>query len=615
MRDVTERYAKLFLEIERQWQELLANAPAEAKPDRLPDPDAEALRQVLYAVGSPCVVPDEEIVSNEQFFDTDTINSIWKLQGDVERWLNESPDAATHAVAMLDRETLNEPRILRRGNPAAKGDEVPRQFLKALSPAERQPFTQGSGRLELAQAIIAPDNPLTARVWANRVWAYHFDAGLVRTPSDFGLRAEPPSHPELLDWLAQQLISGGWSTKGLHRAIVLSTAYQQASALPAGDEARVAAAEAARLADPENRLLWRMNPRRLSFEEWRDTILLSSGELDLAIGGRAAELFPAKGKNVRRTLYGLVDRQFLNPALRVFDFANPDLHIPQRSETTVSQQALFAMNHPFIAERARAVVAAVEADAAGDPVELVARLYRAAYQREPLESERQAALDFLAGAAADVPSAPPVETLAWSFGYGEVLAAEGRVTFEPLPHFSGAAWQGGAQWPDAALGWVQLTAEGGHAGNDLQHAAVRRWTAPCGGEYRIKSTAQHEVAAGDGIRCWIVSSRQGVLKNETLHEATLPLEVDSVALEAGDTIDFVVDFNADLNSDQYLWKATIEEIGTTSGDVTAGANATEGATAMWDSVRDFANKLPHYLDPWHQLAQVLLLSNELMFVD
>jgi hypothetical protein len=273
------------------------------------------------------------------------------------------------------------------------------------------------------------------------------------------------------------------------------------------------------------------------------------------------------------------------------------------------------MNHPFIAERARAIVAAVEAEAAGDPVELVARLYRAAYQREPSEMERQAALDFLAGATADVPSGPPVETVAWSFGYGEVLAAEGRVTFDPLPYFSGAAWQGGPQWPDAALGWVQLTAEGGHTGNDLQHAAVRRWTAPRRGEFRIKSTAQHEVAEGDGIRCWIVSSRQGVLQTQTLHEATMPLEVDSVALEAGDTIDFVVDFNADLNSDQYLWKATIEEIGTSSVDATAGADAANAAVATWDSVRDFANKSPHYLDPWHQLAQVLLLSNELMFVD
>jgi hypothetical protein len=301
--------------------------------------------------------------------------------------------------------------------------------------------------------------------------------------------------------------------------------------------------------------------------------------------------------------------------MRVFDFANPDLHIPQRSETTVSQQALFAMNHPFVAEQARALVAAVETEAAGDPVKLAAGLYRAVFQREPSESEQQAAIDFLAASAAETPSGPPAETLAWTYGYGEVLAAEGRVTFEPLPHFSGAAWQGGTQWPDAALGWVQLTADGGHAGNDLQHAAVRRWTAPRRGEFRIKSTAQHEVAAGDGIRCWIVSSRQGVLQTQTLHEATMPLEVDSVALEAGDTIDFVVDFNADLNSDQYLWKATIEEIGASAADATAGANTTEGAAVTWESVRDFANKSPHYLDPWHQLAQVLLLSNELMFVD
>jgi hypothetical protein len=145
--------------------------------------------------------------------------------------------------------------------------------------------------------------------------------------------------------------------------------------------------------------------------------------------------------------------------------------------------------------------------------------------------------------------------------------------------------------------------------------SVRRWTAPRGGQFRIKSTAQHEVAADDGIRCWIVSSRQGVLKNETLHEATLPLEVDAIALKAGDTIDFVVDFNADLNSDQYLWKATIEEVASAAVDSSLNDDATFASATSWDSVSDFANKAPRYLDPWRQLAQVLLLSNELMFID
>ena len=124
---------------------------------------------------------------------------------------------------------LREPRIFRRGNPANPGAEVSRHFLSVIAGPDGKPFTHGSGRLELARAITDPANPLTARVWVNRVWMHHFGAGLVRTPSDFGLRAEPPSHPELLDWLANRLVAGGWSTKALHRMILLSATYQQRS--------------------------------------------------------------------------------------------------------------------------------------------------------------------------------------------------------------------------------------------------------------------------------------------------------------------------------------------------------------------------------------------------
>ena len=141
-----------------------------------------------------------------------------------------------------------------------------------------------------------------------------------------------------------------------------------------------------------------------------------------------------------------------------------------------------------------------------------------------------------------------------------LFEAEGRVDFHPLPHFTGSAWQGGPQWPDAALGWVQLTATGGHAGNDLQHAAVRRWTAPRAGKVSIKSTASHQVAAGDGIRCWIVASRHGVLASAVLLNRQQSLDVATLQVDAGDTIDFVVDFNANLNNDQFLWPVEISDI-------------------------------------------------------
>ncbi|WP_435010705.1 DUF1553 domain-containing protein [Tundrisphaera lichenicola] len=600
IREVAERYGKLFAEVAALWSEHREGLGLSG----LADPDEEELRRVLFGFRSPCEVPDEAIVSTESFFDTATIEATWGLQKAVDRWLIDSPEAAPHAVAVVDRAEVREPRIFRRGSPANQGDEVPRRFLAAISGPDREPFSQGSGRLELARAIVDPANPLTARVWVNRVWMHHFGAGLVRTPSDFGLRAEPPSHPELLDWLAARLVSEGWSTKAIHRLILTSAAYQQRSDGPDDLEARERAVQI----DPENRLLWRMNPRRLTFEESRDTLLSISGELDLRIGGRAEDLFEGSTTNVRRTLYGLVDRQFLPSVLRVFDFANPDLHVPSRSETTVPQQALFAMNHPFLANRARALVARISTE---DADQAVRHLYRSVYQRDPTDSQVQAARAFLESSAEEPISRPAPETLDWSYGYGAVDAASGRVgDFQPLPHFNGSAWSGGPAWPDPKLGWVQLTAQGGHPGNDLQHAAIRRWTAPRRGRFAIQSTAKHEVEAGDGIRCWIVSSRQGVLKSGEVHNASLDLSVGSFEVEAGEILDFVVDIREGLNSDQYLWAPIVSEIVETTGGVKG-----PGVSPKWDAARDFTGPSTPPLSPREQLAQVLLMANELMFVD
>lgn len=601
IQEVADRYAKLFHDVDRRWQESqkTAGSNASPKPTALPDPDAEALRQVLHADRSPCQIPDEPLVTTEWFFDTGTVVKLWTLQGEVDRWLIQSPQAPPYAVAVVDRPELREPRIFKRGSAANRGDEVPRRFLLAIAGPDRKPFANGSGRLELARAIIDPSNPLTARVWVNRIWMHHFGAGLVRTPSDFGIRAETPSHPELLDWLARRLVSGGWSTKAIHRVILLSAAYQQQSGTPAD----VATRELALKMDPENRLLWRMNPHRLTFEETRDTYLAVTGELDQSMGGRSANLFPATGTNVRRSLYGLVDRQFLPSVLRVFDFANPDLHIPTRSETTVPQQALFALNHPFLADRARVLAAQLPVD---DPDTAIRQLFRAIYQREPTDSQRRVAREFLTTPIHESAPVVPPETLAWQYGFGAVDPASGPVPgqFQRLPHFNGSAWSGGPQWPDAKLGWVQLNAQGGHPGNDLKHASMRRWTATNHGLVAVQSTLVHAEPVGDGVRGWLVSSRHGVLKSGPVHNTRVEFNADSIAVEPGDTIDFVVDLRDGLNSDQHHWTAKIRTLSDASG-----------AATTWDSVRDFSGPPTRQLKPWEQLAQVLLMANELMFVD
>ncbi|WP_437222936.1 PSD1 and planctomycete cytochrome C domain-containing protein [Planctomicrobium sp. SH661] len=610
MQEVAERYGSLLSTIRQEWEAELAAAKEAGTPppERFQDESREQLRLVLYGDDSPCEVPNEHLTSIGPYFATRSeLEEIWKFQREIESYLLDGPNAPPFALRMVDRKLIEEPRIFRRGNPAVKGDEVPRQLPLIIGGSQRQPFQGGSGRRELAEGIVDPDNPLTARVWVNRIWQHHFGTGLVPTPSDFGTRAPRPEHLELLDWLATQLIKNGWSTKSIHRLILLSSTYQQQSTGPAD----IAVLHRAENVDPENRLLWKMNSHRLTFEEVRDSMLAVSGELDLTAGGRGSTLFASPDGPQRRTVYGFIDREHLPDVFRVFDFANPDLHLPERSETTVPQQALFALNHPFVAARAKHLAGLIESINGDDQTEKVTALFETVLQRGPTASQREAALRFLATSELEEQPTMSPEQLAWQYGYGAVNSSgTGVETFTPLPYFNGHAWQGGAQFPDAALGWAQLTAEGGHPGNDHQHAVIRRWTAPQDGVVAVESIIKHEVANGNGIRCWIISSRSGLLNQSLLHNSSQSTTIESVQVQAGETLDFVVDVNGQLNNDQYLWTVSIHEKLVTAGaanDVSAGKN--------WNSKRDFIGPSTGLLKPWEQLAQVLLLSNEFLFVD
>ena len=299
----------------------------------------------------------------------------------IDRFVVKLPNAPPRAMVLNDTADLDEPRIFQRGNPSSPGTQVPRQFLQVLSSEKRQPFTNGSGRLELAKAITAVDNPLTARVLVNRVWMHHFGEPLVSSPSDFGARSSPPTHPELLDWLAWTFMQDGWSLKKLHRHIVLSATFLQASS----DRPE------ARKIDPENRLYWRANRRRLDLEAMRDSLLMVSGRLDRAMGGRPVDI-ANDPKNARRTVYGLVDRQSLPGLFRTFDFAVPDQSVERRPSTTVPQQALFGLNSPFLLEQAKALAA--RTDKLSGEARMRA-MYRLVLARNPEAAEVQVGLRFL----------------------------------------------------------------------------------------------------------------------------------------------------------------------------------------------------------------------------
>jgi hypothetical protein len=307
--------------------------------------------------------------------------------------------------ALVDAATPYEPHVFLRGNAGNPGPKVDRRFLTILTAdGNPQAFQHGSGRREMAEAIASRDNPLTARVWANRVWGHLFGEPLVATPSDFGVRGTPPTHPELLDWLACELMEGGWSTKQLIRRIVLSSTYRQAS------ETRPDCVAV----DAENQLLWRANRRRLNLEQMRDTMLVVADRLDETMGGPSVSLTDAPF-STRRSVYGFIERQNLPAFFRTFDFANPNTHTPQRPQTTSPQQALFLMNSPFVLEQSIHLDAR-SAEAAGRP-ERIQRLYQLALGRDASAEE-------LADASAFVDLGEPamsVEDLAqvaWQLSWG-----------------------------------------------------------------------------------------------------------------------------------------------------------------------------------------------------
>jgi hypothetical protein len=611
LQEVADRYQALVSAIDKQWAADCERARQLNRPLPLQfdDPDREQLRQAFYGVDSPCVMPEGSLLNNEWYWDTATGDELWKLSNAIDQWLLQSPHSvagAPHVVALTDRHQRQEPQIFKRGNPANKGATVSRHMLSLGKPVAAD-FQVGSGRMELAKSIVSPENPLTARVWVNRVWAHHFGAGLVTTPSDFGTRANAPSHPELLDWLSQKLIELKWSTKALHREILLSQTYMQASRVSSSNTTPIAKAMET---DPENRLLWRMNPRKLSIEQYRDTLLTVSGQLDKTQGGLGGDLF---GK--RRSVYLSLDRQFLPNVFSVFDMANPDLHSAQRTETTIPQQALFSMNHPFVIERAKDVAAMVANQAAQS--ERAKMVFEAILGRTPLPDELKAIELFLTQSES-LENKVADDDLAdrfranWSYGYGKIDPATGILeSFEKLPHFTGTSWQGGIAVPDPSLGWVYLEAIGGHPGNDHAHAVVRRWTASQPGLISIASELIHRHEVGDGVAAWIASSRGGILKSAKVHNRTESMSVDSCSIEAGDTIDFIVDIAEQLNTDQFEWAPVIQWKQPSS----AKASSEEIGTVTWDSHRDFTKTTSFSLKPLEQLAHSLLMSNEFIFVD
>jgi len=384
--EVIDTYSKVFTEVNLKATEYIKNYAGMTEPDsKLPTMDPGVLELVMLPLS---VRPSFELTTDTLREEANRLPQGLRARGfnfakqNILLLTHEGADQ--RAMVVQDKSQPKDSPVFIRGQQGVPGDVVPRRFLEILSGGKPTPFKQGSGRLELAQAIASKNNPLTARVIVNRVWLHHFGEGFVRTPDDLGTQAEKPTHPELLDYLSTYFMEQGWSLKKLHRLIMLSKVYQISSYTNKAFE----------LIDPDNRYLWRANVRRLDFEAMRDSLLVMGGKLDPQVGGQPVNL-TEEPYSYRRSIYGYVDRGNLPELMSHFDFSNPEAPNSKRTTTIVPQQALFLMNSPMSIDVARNIMkqpAVVRARTGRDALFAV---YRTILGRAPTTVEQIAANEFI----------------------------------------------------------------------------------------------------------------------------------------------------------------------------------------------------------------------------
>ncbi len=296
----------------------------------------------------------------------------------------------------------------------------------------------------------------------------------------------------------------------------------------------------------------------------------------------------------------------IRDSFRTFDLASPDSSSSGRFETTVPQQALFMVNSPFVQDLARNLERTIGVRNLKDPEEEIIALFQQVLQRHPSREELRFAREFLASQSGDEQSVNQGSD--WQYGYGRVDSKIGRTTaFTPFDLFTKRSWRGGETLPDAILDWAHLTQNGGHPGTGKSLSVIRRWTAPYASEFNIEGKLKHSSDSGDGIRAFVVSSRDGVIDSWDLLDGAFDVNASGIELEAGDTLDFVVNARENVSHDSFDWRVKIR---TPQSPLLSDRR-------YWDSREDFEgpqDPIP-VLSPVARLSQVLLMSNELVFVD
>ena len=431
------------------------------------------------------------------------------------RALNEPPNHAPE-TKLFHRGDHQQPRqtVTPASLSVASPTGQPVQF-----PINNEKFPTTGRRLAFAKWLASRDNPLFARVIVNRVWMHHFGQGLVSTPADFGKLGTKPSHPEILDWLADEFISNGWSLKSLHRTILSSTAWRQSK-------------------EPtETPSAFPFPLQRLEAETLRDRMLTASGQLDRTLLGRPTKIkeddtgqVVVDGTQTRRSMYIQVRRSRPVAMLQSFDAPVMETNCESRSSSTVATQSLMLLNGNFILEQAAKLAERARTEAKppnAKQIELVKHIRRPEIQE-------------------------------WQYGYGSYdLATHRTASFTPLTHWSGSRWQAGEKLPDALVGYASLHATGGHP-DILGRDVIRRWTVPARGRAKIIGTLSHSSSNGDGVRGRIVSSRTGIAGEWVAFNGGSDTPVNALDVDQGDTIDFITDCRTAHTSDSFNWPVTIK---------------------------------------------------------
>jgi hypothetical protein len=403
---IAQDYQREFELTVKEWEETLADWKRNvtvARKDRRDPPERPKFKagrnrffyEILFDKG-PLALPEKD---QEQLFSESSKERLGALRREMEELKKEAPPEPPMACAVTEGEIIQQ-RVFIRGNPRNQGQEVPKRFPRILAGDHQPPVRQGSGRLELARWLASPSHPLTARVMVNRIWQWHFGEGLVRTPSNFGKLGEPPTHPELLDYLAGQFVASGWSVKVMHRLIMRSSTYQMSTA----------ATPQQMQADPSNRFWSHFNPRRLDVEEIRDAFLSLDGSLDFTMGGSLLEgtgivhdkendaatrvsFDPARSQ--RRTVYLPLRRSNLPTLLTLFDFGDAVTTWESRAHTNIASQALFMLNSRFVAERASSFAKYLLASEDTKDERRIERAFWTLLTRKPTDHEMNAALGYI----------------------------------------------------------------------------------------------------------------------------------------------------------------------------------------------------------------------------